>query len=666
MNTKRRIAAFFLAFAMIFSFLPSIKVQAYTLSDIDIISNTQVTESQAKSWAKSKGATDTFISLADLYWKYSSKCGGVNPGIAYVQAAKETGYGKFGGVINESYHNPCGMKTSSGGGDYDPDAHQKFNTWDEGIQAHLDHLALYAGASGYPKSNTYDPRHFSTIKGKATTVNSLGTKWAPSNTYGEEINKLYRDLLKSAGITIDDSDKNESSGNNNSGSNNSESNNNQTVITKPQDTVAPSGPVVNEPIKPPTGSEINISSSIGWKYQNSSWYYYKSDGSKATGWINPNNYWYYMYSNGQMATGWLQSRGKWYYFKSSGEMQIGWIQLNGKWYYLQGDGSMATGFMRINGKTYFFDASGAMRTGWFKISNQWYYFNSSGAMLTGWIKPNNSWYYLHSNGIMATGWLAKGGDWYYLYSSGEMAEGWLKLGDKYYYMYPSSGKMAVSTIIDGWQIGPDGVMGNKVNVGNSKLIVVDPGHNFGGDDGAYATHNGITYSERDMNMQVALKLKTKLEEKGYRVVLTRTESDREVLSVNQSLTNRVKLANDLNADFFISLHHNSAGTQAAHGVETYYSSKAQDASFGGSYSSSKISTSRSFAIAINNSIANKTGAYNRGAKDASLFVCRNTSMPSVLVEFGFISNPTEAAICASSSYQHLSTSAIAEAIANKL
>ena len=91
---------------MVLTFLPSIKVQADTLSDIDIISDTQVTAAQAKSWAKSKGATETLISLADLYWKYSEKCGNVNPGIAYVQAAKETGYGKFGGVLDESYHNP--------------------------------------------------------------------------------------------------------------------------------------------------------------------------------------------------------------------------------------------------------------------------------------------------------------------------------------------------------------------------------------------------------------------------------------------------------------------------------------------------------------------------------------------------------------------------------
>ena len=50
------------------------------------------------------------------------------------------------------------------------------------------------------RNNTNDPRHFATIKGKATTVNSLGTKWAPSSTYGEEVNALYKNLMDFAGV----------------------------------------------------------------------------------------------------------------------------------------------------------------------------------------------------------------------------------------------------------------------------------------------------------------------------------------------------------------------------------------------------------------------------------------------------------------------------------
>ncbi|MGN0144886.1 MAG: N-acetylmuramoyl-L-alanine amidase [Clostridium sp.] len=670
MKIRERLASFLLVVLVAFSFVPSIKVNAAVISDINIISDTKVTVEQAKKWAKSKGATETFINLAELYFKYAKTCGNVNPGVAYVQAAKETGYGKFGGVLDESYHNPCGLKTSSGGGDKDPNAHQRFNSWDEGVQAHLDHLALYAGAAGYPKSNTYDPRHFVTIKGNAPTVNSLGGKWAPSSTYGEEINTLYRNLLDSAGVTIGSEEIKDGNGSDTSTPSNP-NNSGNVVVTPPEDTVAPQAPPVNNPIEIKVDKTTNISSSIGWKSEGGYWYYYRSNGSKATGWIKPDENWYYMYSNGAMATGWLQLGSTWYYLNpvsdgTAGAMKYGWQKIDGKWYYFQGDGSMVKGFNSINGKTYFLDASGAMRINWFKISDQWYYFDNSGAMVTGWIKPDGNWYYLFSNGIMATGMTAINGKWYHLQSSGVMSTGWVQNNGDYYYFDPVSGAMVSNTVIDGWEIGPDGKRGNKVSGGNSKLIVVDAGHNFGGDDGAYATHNGIQYSERDLNMQIALKLKSKLEAYGYQVVMTREESDRETASVSESLSKRVNLANNLNADLFVSLHHNSAGSSSANGVETYYSDRAQDSSFGGAYDSKKISTSKNLASKINNAIVSKTGQYNRGAKEASLYVCRNTKMPSVLIELGFISNPNEAVKCASSSNQDLAATAIAEAIAAAL
>lgn len=120
----------------------------------------------------------------------ASKHGGVNPAIAYAQSAKETGYGRFGGVLDESYKNPCGLKITSGGDDKDPNAHQRFASWEDGISAHLDHLALYAGASGYPRTNTLDPRHFSFLFGIAKTLEELKT-WAPSDSnYGIDIANL--------------------------------------------------------------------------------------------------------------------------------------------------------------------------------------------------------------------------------------------------------------------------------------------------------------------------------------------------------------------------------------------------------------------------------------------------------------------------------------------
>jgi N-acetylmuramoyl-L-alanine amidase len=111
--------------------------------------------------------------------------------VAYAQSAKETGYGNFGGVIDPSFRNPCGLKTTAGGSDSDPDAHQRFTTWRQGITACIDHLALYAGAPGYPRPSTPDPRHFPSIRGTARTVERLGAAWAPAPDYGLSIVRDY-------------------------------------------------------------------------------------------------------------------------------------------------------------------------------------------------------------------------------------------------------------------------------------------------------------------------------------------------------------------------------------------------------------------------------------------------------------------------------------------
>ena len=195
----------------------SSKATSKAIGNVDIVSNVDTSLETVQAWARSKNATETFVGLAEIYKKYAESRGGVNWVLAYVQAAKETGYGKFGGVLDESYHNPCGLKNPSGGGDYDPNAHKRFDNWEQGIIAHLDHLALYAAADGYPKTTyvdswkdealasneTYDPRHIgwfgttSGILGKAKDVLSLTGSWASDPNYGIELFRLYCDATNS-------------------------------------------------------------------------------------------------------------------------------------------------------------------------------------------------------------------------------------------------------------------------------------------------------------------------------------------------------------------------------------------------------------------------------------------------------------------------------------
>ncbi|GAC43888.1 S-layer homology domain-containing protein, partial [Paenibacillus popilliae] len=165
----------------------------------NILGKASATVEQAKAWARRHKAPDEFIKLADLYWSLAPMHG-VDPAVAYVQFGHETGYlyrdGHSAACIDATYCNPCGLKITAGGGDTQASAHKRFDDWRAGIKAHLDHLALYAGASGYPLANTPDPRHFAHLHGTAKTVEALGGKWAPSPTYGtglvDELSKLRK------------------------------------------------------------------------------------------------------------------------------------------------------------------------------------------------------------------------------------------------------------------------------------------------------------------------------------------------------------------------------------------------------------------------------------------------------------------------------------------
>lgn len=194
---------------------------------------------------------------------------------------------------------------------------------------------------------------------------------------------------------------------------------------------------------------------------------------------------------------------------------------------------------------------------------------------------------------------------------------------------------------------------------NFRTIVIDPGHNFGGDDGAYATHNGTTYVERDLNMQIAMKLKATLESKGFNIILTRNPEDRDTIAMRQSLEKRVNLANSSDAELFISIHQNSSTASSAKGVEVYYSSAKPN--IGNGYSD-KLNKSRQLATNISSSLSSVMSTNNRGAKDEDFYVVKNTVMPSILIECGFITNNEEAIKLANSNYQQK----IAETISNEV
>ena len=176
--------------------LDRVKAVAYRSQGTEtrIEGNTFTNRATAERWARQQGASPRFVSNARLYFELAPSRG-IRPEIAYAQSGKETGYGNFGGVIDATWNNACGLKITAGGGNGDPDAHQRFVNWRQGVTACIDHLALYAGAPGYPRANTPDPRHFESVYATAPTVERLGGRWAPDPGYGRSIVRDYLNPL---------------------------------------------------------------------------------------------------------------------------------------------------------------------------------------------------------------------------------------------------------------------------------------------------------------------------------------------------------------------------------------------------------------------------------------------------------------------------------------
>ncbi len=155
----------------------------------------------------------------------------------------------------------------------------------------------------------------------------------------------------------------------------------------------------------------------------------------------------------------------------------------------------------------------------------------------------------------------------------------------------------------------------------SPLIILDAGHG-GSDEGAKVRQ----LQEKRIALLTTLYAKKFLEEKGYRVLLTRSKD------VYISLPKRVEIANKTKGALFVSVHFNSAKNTLAEGIEIFYY-KEKDAG--------RMHSSRNLAARILHGILEETEAVSRGVKWGNFHVIRETEMPAVIVEAGFMTNYTE-------------------------
>ena len=431
-----------------------------------------------------------------------------------------------------------------------------------------------------------------------------------------------------------------------------------------------------------------------WKKINGSWYYFDQTGSMLS---NTAVDGYLLTKSGAMAEkGWTKLDQIWYYVAPSGKIsQDKWEKVNGSWYYFDKDGGMlsATTF-----KGYLFNQSGAMaENNWVKIKDTWFYANGSGRYVQeNWQKIQGSWYSFDQNGgMLADKWKES----YYLKTSGAMAENewifdkaykswfYLKADGRYanqewigaYYL-KSGGYMAKSEWIydnsdkaryylddnghyvsgtykiDGKEhlfqkygqwISEVSTEGGFVKGQYSNTIFLDPGHG-GRDSGAFY----YNVAEKDLNMQIYRKLRSKLEELGYKV-LTSRDSDIDV----DFVTERSRMVNKTNSDIFISIHFNATGNtySKASGIQTYsYSDEPDYPSKINKYwhnHPDRMSESKRLAAAIHSSLLAETGAKDAGLLESSYAVLRETAKPAVLLELGYMDNFSENQQIRDSHYQ---------------
>ena len=180
-----------------------------------------------------------------------------------------------------------------------------------------------------------------------------------------------------------------------------------------------------------------------------------------------------------------------------------------------------------------------------------------------------------------------------------------------------------------------------------KVITIDAGH--GGSDPGAIGQGGL--KEKQVTLPIAELLKKELEDQGAKVYMTRT-TDVDVFGPRASdkdeLQARVNVAEKHDSDLFISLHINSSVNRNVGGISTYYFPKTNN--------------DVRLARAVQNELSSNFGVDNLGIREANFYVVKRCTMPAVLVELCFISNPKEEKLLAGNWFRKKAARLMAEGI----
>ena len=385
-----------------------------------------------------------------------------------------------------------------------------------------------------------------------------------------------------------------------------------------------------------------------WWYDDGQAWYFFQNGKKLTGYGKDNAGTHY-FVNGKYANGKIENKE----YRDGKEISVEnkvptrgyangvyyvdskpanwWYDDGEAWYFFQ-NGKKLTGYGKDNAGTHYF-VNGKYANG--KIGNKEY---RDGEEISAENKvPTrgyaNGVYYVDSK--PANWWYDDGQAWYF-FQNGRKLTGYGKDNAGLHYFV--NGKYAVDK-----------------DKNTKRSIFLDPGHG-GSDPGAIS--GGVR--EKDLTLSVYNKVSSKLASLGY-TVLTSRNVDKDV-----DLVDRADQANKANADMLLSIHFNAGGRGIARGIETYYYQATADRvpkiNKENHNNAERLERSRKLANKVQQNLLYQTGANDRGVKRASFTVLRETSIPSILVELGFIDNPEERNKIKTNEYQERLANGIVDGI----